>query len=67
MPFVQKLGEVPEAEFEAAIAERRVEQLTAKPEKLEPIEPVDANVLWLWGVGILAPARDGVGKLPMRV
>jgi len=45
----QKLGEVPDDEFEAAVAERRVEQLTAKPEMAGPVEPVNANVLWLWG------------------
>jgi hypothetical protein len=45
----QKLGEVPDDEFEAALAERRVEQLIAKPEKEPPVEPVNADVLWLWG------------------
>ena len=43
----QKLGAVPDDEFEAAVAERRVDQLAAKPEK--PTEPVNADVLWLWG------------------
>jgi hypothetical protein len=35
----QRLAEVPDDEFEAAIEERRVEQLTAKPETAEPVEP----------------------------
>jgi hypothetical protein len=43
----QKLGAVPDDEFEAAVAERRVEQLIAKP--AGPITQVDADVLWLWG------------------
>ena len=41
----QKLGAVPDNEFEAAVAQRRVEQLIVKPD--DPIEPVNADVLWL--------------------
>jgi hypothetical protein len=38
----QKLGAVPDDEFEAAVAKRRVEQLITKPDN--PIEPVNADV-----------------------
>lgn len=43
----QKLGAVSEPEFEAAIAERRVEQLITKPD--DSALAVNADVLWLWG------------------